>query len=82
MLLLGSLLQHVFDPIQLSGPSSDRGIHGSYESLKDKPLKGTQNSEQTSWQVFLVQVVLSTHDKTHLTDVDNDARDSLELAHH
>ena len=69
----------MFDPIQLSGPSSDRGIHGSYESLKkDKPLKGTQNSEQTSWQIFFVQVVLSTH----LTDVDNDARDSGQLAHH
>ncbi len=44
----------------------------------DKPLKRTQNSEQTSRDIFLIQVVLSAH----LADVDNDTRDSGELAHH
>ena len=45
---------------------------------RDEPLKRTQNSPQTSWQFFFGQVMPFAQ----LADVDNDLRDSSELAHH
>ena len=41
----------------------------------DEPLKRIQNRSQTSWQIFLVQVIL-------FTQIDNDLRDSGEFVHH
>ena len=41
----------------------------------DEPLKRTKNSPQTSWQIFLTQVIL-------FTQIDNDLRDSGEFVHH
>ena len=42
---------------------------------RDEPLKRIQNRSQTSWQIFLVQVIL-------FAQIDNDLRDSGEFVHH
>jgi hypothetical protein len=72
---LGTLLQHLLCPTQLSGRSSDREGQGARSYQKDKPWKRIQDSPQTSWQIFLTQVIL-------FTQIDNDFRDSDEFVHH
>ena len=48
-------------------------VHNSHR--RDEPLKRVQNIPQTSWQIFLTQVIL-------LTQIDDDLRNSGEFVHH
>jgi hypothetical protein len=47
--------------------------HNSYR--RDEPLKRIQNIPQTSWQIFLAQIIL-------FAQIDNDLPDSGEFVHH
>jgi hypothetical protein len=42
---------------------------------RDAPLKRIQNVPQSSWQIFLTQIIL-------FTQIDDDLRDSGEFLHH
>ena len=48
-------------------------VHNSHR--RDEPLKRIQNIPQTSWQIFLTQVVLFTR-------IDSDLPDSGEFVHY
>ncbi len=75
------LLEHFFSTCSILSSSlvlrQIVRVRGCDSHRRDEPLKGTQNSPQTSWQIFLAQAMIFAQ----LADIDNDPRDSGKFVH-